>query len=43
VALGNAWRQTGDAALAAALVQAQPHADALVAEHIAWALAQRAA
>ncbi len=41
VALGNAWRVTGDAALALALQQALPAADALVAEHIAWALAQR--
>jgi len=43
VALGNAWRQTGDAAVAAALGQALPTADALLAEHIAWALAQRPA
>ena len=42
VALGNAWRATGDAALAAALQQALPAADALLAEHIGWALAQRA-
>ena len=38
VALGNAFRETGDAALASAL--AQPEPDALVAEHMAWALAQ---
>jgi len=38
VALGNAFRQTGDAALASVL--AQPEPDALVAEHMAWALAQ---
>jgi epoxyqueuosine reductase len=41
VALGNAWRDSGDIALADALQQALPAADALVAEHIAWALAQR--
>jgi epoxyqueuosine reductase len=41
VALGNAWRDTGDAALALALQSALPAADALVAEHIDWALAQR--
>jgi len=38
VALGNAFRQTGDAALASVL--AQPEPDLLVAEHMAWALAQ---
>ena len=43
VALGNAWRETGDAALAAALAQALPGADAQVAEHIGWALGQRLA
>jgi epoxyqueuosine reductase len=43
VALGNAWRETGDTALAAALQAALPGADALLAEHIGWALAQRAA
>ena len=42
VALGNAWRATGDAALAQALTQAVPQADANVAEHIHWALAQTA-
>jgi epoxyqueuosine reductase len=42
VALGNAWRETGDAALVQALRDALPAADALVAEHIGWALAQRA-
>jgi epoxyqueuosine reductase len=41
VALGNAWRETGDAALAAALHAALPGANALLAEHIGWALAQR--
>jgi len=41
VALGNAWRATGDAALAAALSERRPGADALLAEHIDWALAQR--
>ncbi|CAD5374646.1 putative Fe-S electron transport protein [Rubrivivax sp. A210] len=41
VALGNAWRETGDAAIAQALHAAQAGADDVVAEHIAWALAQR--
>nr|WP_251973849.1 tRNA epoxyqueuosine(34) reductase QueG [Sphaerotilus sp. FB-5] len=41
VALGNAWRETGDAAIATALQQRLPGAQALLAEHIAWALAQR--
>jgi epoxyqueuosine reductase len=41
VALGNAWRETGDVALAQALQQAPDRDDALVGEHIAWALAQR--
>lgn len=41
VALGNAWRETGDAAIAQALQAALPGADALLAEHIGWALAQR--
>jgi epoxyqueuosine reductase len=41
VALGNAWRTSGDAALAQALQAALPGADALLAEHIGWALAQR--
>ena len=41
VALGNAWRETGEAALAQALQDTLPAADALVAEHIVWALAQR--
>jgi epoxyqueuosine reductase len=41
VALGNAWRATGDAALAQALQAARAGADALVAGHIDWALAQR--
>ncbi|MBL8352529.1 MAG: tRNA epoxyqueuosine(34) reductase QueG [Burkholderiaceae bacterium] len=41
VALGNAWRETGDEALAAALQAALPGADALLAEHVVWALAQR--
>jgi epoxyqueuosine reductase len=43
VALGNAWRATGDAALAQALGDGQTGADALLAEHIGWALAQRSA
>lgn len=41
VALGNAWRETGDPAIAAALQAARDGADALVREHIDWALAQR--
>ena len=43
VGLGNAWRDTGDAALAQALTTARDAADTLVQEHIDWALAQRAA
>ena len=42
VALGNAWRETADPALAAALLAASPGASVLLAEHIEWALAQRA-
>jgi epoxyqueuosine reductase len=41
VALGNAWRATGDTAIRQALQSARPDAEALVAEHIEWALAQR--
>ncbi|MBA3597423.1 MAG: tRNA epoxyqueuosine(34) reductase QueG [Methylibium sp.] len=41
VALGNAWRETGDASFAHALGQAREAASALVREHIDWALAQR--
>jgi epoxyqueuosine reductase len=41
VGLGNALRDTGDGALAAALEAARGQADGLVAEHIDWALAQR--
>ena len=41
VALGNAWRETGDTAIAQALRAALGAADELVAEHIDWALAQR--
>jgi epoxyqueuosine reductase len=43
VALGNAWRETGDAALAHALSSARDAASELVREHIDWALAQREA
>ncbi len=43
VALGNAWRETGDGAIAAALQAALPEPDDMLAEHIAWALAQRTA
>jgi epoxyqueuosine reductase len=41
VALGNAWRETGNVAIAGALTQALEAADVLVQEHIHWALAQR--
>ena len=41
VALGNAWRASGDAAIAAALQARRADASALLAEHIDWALAQR--
>lgn len=41
VALGNALRDTGDARIGGALAAARPSADALVAEHIDWALDQR--
>ena len=41
VGLGNAWRTTGDAALAQALAGARDAAEPLVREHIDWALAQR--
>ncbi len=40
VALGNALRQTGDAALRAALLERRAGASALVQEHIDWALAE---
>lgn len=40
VALGNAWRETGDAALAQALSAAHDDATPLVQEHIQWALDQ---
>ena len=43
IALGNAWRESGDAELARALGAAREGADAMVREHIDWALAQRAA
>jgi epoxyqueuosine reductase len=41
VALGNAWRETGDAAVAGALRDARDAATPVVQEHIDWALAQR--
>ena len=41
IALGNAWRETGDEAVASALQTALPQAAPLLAEHIEWALAQR--
>jgi epoxyqueuosine reductase len=40
VAMGNALRGSGDAAIAAALRAAAPAAPALVREHIEWALTQ---
>jgi epoxyqueuosine reductase len=43
VALGNHWRESGDAAAAEALQSARDAADEIVREHIDWALAQRAA
>jgi epoxyqueuosine reductase len=43
VALGNGWRETGDTALAQALVDGLGTACELVQEHITWALAQRSA
>ena len=43
VALGNALRASGDAAVARALSAAREDADELVREHIDWALAQGAA
>jgi epoxyqueuosine reductase len=43
VALGNAWRQTGDLALAQALQRRWAAAPDPLREHIAWALAQHAA
>jgi epoxyqueuosine reductase len=43
VALGNAWRDTGDESIADALGAARHAADALLGEHIDWALAQRSA
>jgi epoxyqueuosine reductase len=41
VALGNAWRETGEVVLAQGLVAARATATPLVREHIDWALAQR--
>ncbi|MEF7612321.1 tRNA epoxyqueuosine(34) reductase QueG [Aquincola sp. MAHUQ-54] len=41
VALGNAWRTTGDPAIAEALAGRRDAATPLVREHIDWALAQR--
>ncbi len=43
VALGNAWRSSGDTALRDALAAAWLQADELVREHIEWGLAQAAA
>ena len=41
VASGNGWREGGELGLRDALLAARPGADALVGEHIDWALAQR--
>ncbi|MCK6432215.1 MAG: tRNA epoxyqueuosine(34) reductase QueG [Burkholderiaceae bacterium] len=41
VALGNAWRESGDPSLAQALREARDGADDMLREHIDWALAQR--
>ena len=38
VALGNAWRTSGDVALRLAMTEALPSADPLVREHLEWAL-----
>jgi epoxyqueuosine reductase len=40
VGIGNALRQADDAALRAALARVRPGADAMLCEHIDWALAQ---
>lgn len=41
VALGNAWRDSGEAAIALALQSQRAGASELLREHIDWALAQR--
>jgi epoxyqueuosine reductase len=41
IGLGNAWRASGNPAIAAALAAARATADPLVGEHIDWALRQR--
>ena len=41
VAMGNAWREDGDERVAQALQAAIPGADAMLREHLDWALAQR--
>jgi epoxyqueuosine reductase len=41
VALGNAWRESGDEEIARALQAARDGASELLREHIEWALAQR--
>ena len=43
VAMGNAWRETGQPELAQALEAELPGATPLLVEHLHWALAQRAA
>ena len=42
VGLGNAWRESGAWPIAQALSAARDGANALVQEHIDWALSQRA-
>ena len=43
VALGNAWRETGDLAIKQGLEAAREASDEQLREHIDWALAQRSA
>ena len=43
VALGNAWRETGDEAIARALQAARDGGGSVLREHVDWALAQRGA
>jgi epoxyqueuosine reductase len=40
VALGNAWRATGDTRYAHALATRATHDSAVVREHVSWALSQ---
>ncbi|MCW2783392.1 MAG: queG, partial [Marmoricola sp.] len=43
VAMGNALRETGDAAIGQALMRGRDASSELVREHVDWALAQGAA